>query len=629
MLRFLKWLLIILVALATVTSAFAFYTYFLVDYSLESLETALAATETSAPENSPAASNIYRTMIEDAALKEVISDKMNVKNLIMTETASRSFRESLDRNGYKHAQVYLNEVVKRKKTEQGIMLNFRDSLESYLRQASGFFKFFFKFFGKKLSGKKENSDLSAEGARFVFLSKIQKLEKEKKYKEAAERYRRYLKLYPGSSDRGFVTISLANILIKDGRVREAERLFKDVQSAYAGKIESRIASQGLAKILAMDKDSLKAEQLQQSIKSQAGGAARQSVEYELAMLYISLYRFPEAERILQSMSAEKTAVGAKANFYLGWIYKQNQEFDKAETAFVTALQRKELPDDLELGTHAQLADIYYQMKRPAQALKQYALLKEKSELNQEEAEDGVWKKVSAYEQANIYHYDLKDSERARQQMENFGEGSIEETSDSSFTDNFFEVAGSDMRARGFRALGSRQFGMAYELFNSQLSMNPNDAWAMAGLSTVSLMLGDLKDAVDYAEKAYLAQLDEYTASIMAYMYGVRRQYSVAEGLYDKALKMNPDYFPAQFNLACMLIRQRKYDRAEQLLMGMESIKSLSPLMMAKIYNNLGYLYWQKGSRKEALEKIEKAVKIEPNYTLALNNLKRLSLQTGQ
>ena len=627
MLKLIKWLLIILASLAIAGSAFAFYTYFLVDYSLESLETALAATETVPDQASSVADHIYRNIVDDMALREVASNNMDLKNLVMTETASRSLDETLDRKGGKRAKIYLNEIVKRKKINQPRILQFRSFLQTQTAKILNFINSFFKFFRKNILQGNAKGESSIEGARFIFLSKTQKLEKEGKYKEAVERYRQYLKRYPESPDKGFVSISLSYGLIKDGRLREAERILKDVQSLYAGKIESRVASQVLAQISDMDKNGQKIEVLRQRRAAGGAGDSQRNVDFELAALYSSLYRFSDAEPIFKQLAAGDDLLSIKSSFKLGWIYKNTNRLKDAEKVFSELLRRKELPVDLELGIHGELADIYYKQKNSAKALEHYKKLTANAEREGSSA-DGVWATLSAYEQANIYNFDLKDKSKADEQIQQVGKLFMDETQDSRLNDNFFDDTSADLRTQAFRAMRSRRMGMAYELFNRYLVNNPADAWSLAGLSTVSLMMGDFKESAEYAKQAYAAQPDEYTSSMMAYIYGVKHEYSSAEAIYEKALQMNPDYLPAKFNLACMKIRRKKYDQAFDLLNGMVNKGKLSSIMKAKIYNNLGFIYWQLGKQKDALENFEKAVKIEPGYVIAVKNVNRIILKAS-
>lgn len=622
MFRLLKSMLIVLVTLVVIGSAFAFYTYFLVDYSLESLETALAASDSLPEGDSQAVEHLYHNIVDDLVLNEVGSQKTDLKHLLITETASRSLDETLDRSGDKRAKIYLNEIIKRKKNSQPVMLRIRDSVKSQVKKIFDFLGSFFRFFGKKISRQDSLKSSSAEGVRFVFLSKTQKMEKDGRYKEVIERYRQYLKRYPGSSDRGFVSLSLSGALIRGGRLRESERLLKDIQNSYAGKIEARIASQMLMKISDLDKKSQKAEALLQ-LRSSGGD---RNIEFELAALYISLYRFSDAEAILKHLAGQRDSLGIQSEFKLGWIYKKTGRLKESEQVFLNLLKSPGLPSEMELGINGELADIYYRLKNPGKALEYYKKLMEKSAETGADKAGDLWKLLSAFEQATIYHFDLKDSSNAKKYLAMSGIEFMNEKGGDDMDEAFFNVGGSDLRSQGFRALGSRQFGLAYELFLRNLVKSPDDAWTMAGLSTVMLLLGDLEEAEEYAKKSYTLQPDEYTCSMMGYIHGAKEEYVPAEAIYEKALKIKADYLPAQFNLACMQIRNKKYEKALAALTGMEKRMGLSSIMKAKIYNNLGYVQWQTGNRKEGLEKFKQAVALEPDYSIARKNIERIKLK---
>ncbi len=623
MLKFLKSFLIISLVLGILSAAFAFYTYFLVDYSLETLEQALSGTETSSDQASSSVNDIYRNMISDAALDEVISAGPDLKNLMMAETAFRSLDERFDRGGDKRTRVYLSEIIKRKKKNQGAIFRIQDSLKVYLAKISTFTQAFFRFFSREVSRRVHgDKDTSSEGARFIFLSKTQELERVGRYKDVIEGYRQYLKRYPESLDKGFVKISLSYALLRENRIREAERILKDVQAAYHGKMEARIAGQVLRRMTEMDKNSRKVDVLRQRRSSAADGNPREEIDLQLARLYMSLYRFSSAEPILKKLASSPNLMGVEAQFKLAWIYKNTQRLELAEQVCFNSLSRKGLSLDWQLGFYGQLADIYYRQKNKVKALEYYKKLHEKSKA--EKGSDRVWEFLSAYEQANIYNFDLKDKAKAKEQLNLIKATAVEIELGDDFEDDFFSVEGTDLRSRAFRALAAREIGLAYELFSKNLRNNPSDAWTLAGLAVTLLMVGDLKEGASYVERAYATEVDEYTTSMMGYIFGIKHEYLKAEALYEKALELNPEYVSARFNLGCMKIRLKKYDQAFELLGKLEGLQGLSSIMSAKILNNLGYLYWQKGDRKTALEKIEKAVKMEPNYVIGAANLKNIT-----
>jgi tetratricopeptide (TPR) repeat protein len=612
MAKLLKWIFAMFMAITVLTASFAFYTRFLVDYSLESLETALAATE-GPVEVSSAVDTVYKSLADDLAVEEISSENLDLKNLVMTEATARSFRDSIDRNGRNNAKMYLNQLAKRKKSNRSGVMNVVETLQVHWMRLLRFLNSFSQYFEKKIESRKGKKSAAFEAARFVMLNKAQKLEKDRQYTKLIALYRQYLSRYPDSPDYGFVTIALANMLIREGRTPEAEQLFRNIQRKYSGKIESSIASQGLKKIGRVNTKAKLIENLRYSVNT-TKGEERRVWQLKLAKAYISVYQFSEAEKILTELvSAKEEKLRQNAEFYLGWIYKRENQLPAAEKIFKKLLS-SQLSEDLELGVRAQLADIYNLEKKSKEALEQYNLLSRAARKGGNE--DEVWTGFSSYEQANIYYWDLKDESQARMQLNEsggvFGDG---------IQASFFEAKDSDLRLRGFQAIRQNQIGLAYELLMRHATNNPRDAWTQAGLATVHLIMGELKEAQEYTDKAYQLQSDEYTASMVGYINSIQRNYKTAAQMYQTAIQKNPEYMPAKFNLACMKIRLGEYADALKILEEVDrSSSGFLPLVRAKVLNNIGFALYEMGQTKQALEKFEEAVKIEPDYTVAAKNL---------
>jgi Flp pilus assembly protein TadD len=90
--------------------------------------------------------------------------------------------------------------------------------------------------------------------------------------------------------------------------------------------------------------------------------------------------------------------------------------------------------------------------------------------------------------------------------------------------------------------------------------------------------------------------------------------AVAE--FKKALQEDPNYLPAQVNLAYAYERMNRFDEAIQ------EYQVALVLMPDSFFvrNNLGVLYDKKGRYDDAIAEFEGALKSEPGNTMALNNL---------
>ncbi|AZV47085.1 TIGR03032 family protein [Nautilia sp. PV-1] len=86
--------------------------------------------------------------------------------------------------------------------------------------------------------------------------------------------------------------------------------------------------------------------------------------------------------------------------------------------------------------------------------------------------------------------------------------------------------------------------------------------------------------------------------------------------FKKALKIQPDFLPATFNIAISLGDLGRFEEAEKILMDVIE-KDAS---IAEAYNSLGYVYYKMGDYKRAKENFEKALELNPKYEQPKNAL---------
>ena len=96
-------------------------------------------------------------------------------------------------------------------------------------------------------------------------------------------------------------------------------------------------------------------------------------------------------------------------------------------------------------------------------------------------------------------------------------------------------------------------------------------------------------------------------------------FSEAEKLYKKILKIDPSHFNSIFYLASLLAFQKKITEAKELLE--KAIKIQSNNVSA--HNNLGVLLLELGNHHGALSSFQNATKIDPKHTSSKNNLSAL------
>ena len=146
--------------------------------------------------------------------------------------------------------------------------------------------------------------------------------------------------------------------------------------------------------------------------------------------------------------------------------------------------------------------------------------------------------------------------------------------------------------------------------------------AHSGLASIQVLRGNLNQALEEAETGYGLTRDEYTTSILAYVYEKLGQIDKSEKYYEIAVSVFPSYLAARFNLARVYITSGQYRQADRLLREMEKRKGkYSSLIRAKLLNNRGCVLWAEGNEKEAKRLFEQALKQKPGLREAQDNLK--------
>jgi tetratricopeptide (TPR) repeat protein len=86
--------------------------------------------------------------------------------------------------------------------------------------------------------------------------------------------------------------------------------------------------------------------------------------------------------------------------------------------------------------------------------------------------------------------------------------------------------------------------------------------------------------------------------------------------FQRALSLDPEYFPARLNLA---YAYERVDRTEEAIEAYREAINLQPRNFFA-HNNLGVLYDKKGLHDAAIREFETVLKIEPGNSMALKNL---------
>jgi Ca-activated chloride channel homolog len=127
-------------------------------------------------------------------------------------------------------------------------------------------------------------------------------------------------------------------------------------------------------------------------------------------------------------------------------------------------------------------------------------------------------------------------------------------------------------------------------------------------------------------KAFAQTIDEDISKGNDY-YGIG-QYEMAEQLYKKALKSDPDNRIAQHNLANALYRQKKYKEATEILDGVAWESKENIVKSAANYNN-GVIKTRQKDLEGSIEDYKNALRLNPDDKQARENLQKALLELKQ
>ena len=104
--------------------------------------------------------------------------------------------------------------------------------------------------------------------------------------------------------------------------------------------------------------------------------------------------------------------------------------------------------------------------------------------------------------------------------------------------------------------------------------------------------------------------------VLAFQNHKKNNFKVAESIYKKILKLNPNHFDSIFLLGSLLLQTKNYDKAIQLLNKAIQIKP----DYADAYHNLGLAFLELGEFKKAMDYSKKAIQTQHSHVEAYNNL---------
>ena len=298
----------------------------------------------------------------------------------------------------------------------------------------------------------------------------------------------------------------------------------------------------------------------------------------------------------------------RSHYLLGTVY-----FDKGDTASaIASFQTCRQLDPKFRSAIEKLIQAYHETGETHEAI---ALL-EKRVIEKSSPAD--------YNTLGIFYYEKKDVEKAIQAFE---KALHIAPYHKAARRNLHQI----LRAKGFKALASKDFETATATFERVLQMEPLDAPTYQLMGNGYAQVGQFEKAINYYQKAIdLNPVDALTQQNLAQCYnnyGValrnREKWDEAIDAYRNALRLMPTLHIARTNLSDAFTRKANaHNEADELDEAVEAYLELQKLHPAemRIRNLLGELYLKKGDYAEALSVFQHVYNVNPNADHAMHNL---------
>jgi tetratricopeptide (TPR) repeat protein len=171
-----------------------------------------------------------------------------------------------------------------------------------------------------------------------------------------------------------------------------------------------------------------------------------------------------------------------------------------------------------------------------------------------------------------------------------------------------------------RAMAHQQKGNVKEAeacYRSLLLVEPNDATVIRLLGLLHLYRGDFIAAIGLFERALRVNPDLVDAHVgLGNAFAAQGKLPAAEAAYNRALKLDSKNLEALNNLGNTLQRMRRFAEAASAL---RSGISINP-KLAELHNNLGNALQAEKNLDEAVAAYREAILLKPDFAQAHNNL---------
>lgn len=623
---FLRWLAAIFAVAILMGGFFALYSHFLVDYSLESLETAGRLAERGSVTTSATGKQVYRQLMQNVLLDEAAKEDADLRNLAFIQLATRSGADDAQGDYRSRYKFYLSEVQQEKNKKRFFLLRAIDLLHRQIEKVRGYAAYFWSYVRGKLTVKKEVAlDLTSA----VLLSQAEASEKTGDFDRSVSLYEKYLERNPDDADSGYIRITLAGIKVKQKKWQDAEVLLRRTRRSFAGQEESRIADDLLHRIEILKAQWQELEKTERDLAQETQIRRTHQLKFKLGLINLRLERFDEAKGFLGQLDAiQDKDLQLKARFYLGWIHKLQQDYGVSEEILSVLADDPLIDEELRNGIKAELADIYYRQGDEKSSLQQYHSIAGDhcNEVNGESVLGQAWVGLAELEKSFLY-YNVGDQVKAGESIgcltDSYkGQSSLVEIQKASETGE-----GENIQLTAFVNLQRGRVEQARQLFERSKAQEPDNYLNYSGLAMVDVLSSNLDAAQKSAQRGYQMKKTEYSASVLGYIMAFQNDPRAAIAFYLQAMEMNSSYFSARFNLASLYLKTRQYREALKHLLELErSMPDKESLMYSKVLNNLGCALWWVGKEDEAVARLELAMRVTPGYVDAELNLKQIRLE---
>ena len=179
---------------------------------------------------------------------------------------------------------------------------------------------------------------------------------------------------------------------------------------------------------------------------------------------------------------------------------------------------------------------------------------------------------------------------------------------------------------GKSLMKQKSYSEALEVFEKLTQLHPNYANGFHGKGEALFNLKRFEESIAaYEQELKLSPLDPIALNNLGDALFQIGKYEIALIPLSKAIEVSKNFVHAYNNRASSLIMLGRYSEA---LADLNKVISIDK-SIAETYNNLGVLFYNQNEFKKAHKSFSEAVRLKPDWDLALYNLANNCLRTGK